>query len=90
MILATLPFVAQVLFTYANLPRIRVLVGMKRSDQHSVENITVTLAGHLILAPFYWVEVGTVWGVAANIAAISLAAAYLGLVLYYRRFPGGR
>lgn len=89
MFIDLIPFIAQSLFTYANWPRIKTLLQVKMSDQHSIQNIAITLAGHIIFIPFYWIRVGTIWGILANTAAVTLAAIYLGMVLYYRKHPGG-
>lgn len=87
-VLESLPLVAQMLFTYANWPRIKTLLQKRRSDQHSIQNILVTVLGHLILAPFYWVEVDTLAAKLASTTAIVLAGVYLGLVLWFRKWPG--
>lgn len=83
------PLAAQGIFTVSTIPAFVRLYKVKKSEEHSIYHRSLTVVGHLILLPWNLLYVREITAVVATLVALFLALAFVGQIIYYRRYPGG-
>lgn len=90
MLVDLLPLMAQVVFTCASWPRVKTLLDKKHSDQHSILYHLGIAAGHCMMLTWVSLTQPTWAAITAYLIALSIATYSMGLVMWYRKYPGGK
>lgn len=84
------PVIAQGIFTVSTVPGFQRIIQVKTSQEHSLHQRTLTALAHVFMWMWSAFYLHSSEGALASIVAFLLASGFLGVIIYYRVFPGGR